>query len=190
MEIRCPKNAYISEVLIGDGESVIIGQELFKLTTTEESASLKKLHTLAAIVDDHGVLFSDEMVGIELKKLESDLSAAKAEEAHAQRFLDQAQARFDVGLIAITDVLEAKIGPLSARAKILNAEEALREFKKAVEIGKKQIELFRDQHSKEIGFAEKFLELSKIRASAAGIISHALRPMMPVSKGTVLGVIK
>ncbi|HEX4869488.1 MAG TPA: TolC family outer membrane protein [Moraxellaceae bacterium] len=53
------------------------------------------------------------------------LAYAQAEEAAFGRQLDQAQQRFDVGLIAITDVLEARASFDSSRANRIAAEAAL-----------------------------------------------------------------
>lgn len=60
---------------------------------------------------------------------------AKAEEDANQRQLDQAQQRFDVGLVAITDVHEARAGRDLAKARtivaenqLISAREALREL--------------------------------------------------------------
>ena len=50
------------------------------------------------------------------------LAYAESEEAAYSRQLDQAQQRFDVGLIAITDVLEAKASYDGARASRISAE--------------------------------------------------------------------
>lgn len=56
---------------------------------------------------------------------EETLAYAQSEEAAYSRQLDQAQQRFDVGLIAITDVLEARASFDSARANRITAEAAL-----------------------------------------------------------------
>lgn len=53
------------------------------------------------------------------------LAYAQSEEAAFARQLDQAQQRFDVGLIAITDVLEARAANDGARAGRIAAEAAL-----------------------------------------------------------------
>lgn len=53
------------------------------------------------------------------------LAYAQSEEAAFGRQLDQAQQRFDVGLIAITDVLEARASFDSSRANRIGAEAAL-----------------------------------------------------------------
>lgn len=53
------------------------------------------------------------------------LAYAQSEEAAFGRQLDQAQQRFDVGLIAITDVLEARASFDSSRANRIAAEAAL-----------------------------------------------------------------
>jgi outer membrane protein len=53
------------------------------------------------------------------------LAYAESEEAAYGRQLDQAQQRFDVGLIAITDVLEARASFDGARANRIGAEAAL-----------------------------------------------------------------
>ncbi|HET8731758.1 MAG TPA: TolC family outer membrane protein [Moraxellaceae bacterium] len=56
---------------------------------------------------------------------EEGLAYAQSEEAANGRQLDQAQQRFDVGLIAITDVLEARAGFDGARANRISAEASL-----------------------------------------------------------------
>ncbi|MCD6060126.1 MAG: secretion protein [Moraxellaceae bacterium] len=65
------------------------------------------------------------------------LAYAESEEAAFGRQLDQAQQRFDVGLIAITDVLEARASFDSSRANRIAAEAALQAAKEnlAVIIG-------------------------------------------------------
>ncbi|WVM94402.1 TolC family protein [Halopseudomonas pachastrellae] len=50
------------------------------------------------------------------------MATAKAEEKAFERQLEQARERFDVGLSARTDVLEARAGYDSARAARLTAE--------------------------------------------------------------------
>lgn len=66
---------------------------------------------------------------------QDDLIFAQAEKKAIERQLDQAQQRFDVGLVAITDVHEAKArydqaraGEISAANGLDNAREALREI--------------------------------------------------------------
>lgn len=56
---------------------------------------------------------------------EETLAYAQSEEAANGRQLDQAQQRFDVGLIAITDVLEARASFDGSRANRISAEAAL-----------------------------------------------------------------
>lgn len=57
--------------------------------------------------------------------MQETLAYAEAEEAAFARQLDQAQQRFDVGLIAITDVLEARAAFDGARAGRISNEAAL-----------------------------------------------------------------
>jgi outer membrane protein len=66
---------------------------------------------------------------------QDNLEFARAEKEAIERQLEQAKARFDVGLIAITDVNEAQAGFDQARANVIkaendldNASEALREI--------------------------------------------------------------
>lgn len=56
---------------------------------------------------------------------QESLEYSKAEEAALGRQMDQAQQRFDVGLIAITDVLEARAQYDAARASRISAEAQL-----------------------------------------------------------------
>lgn len=58
-------------------------------------------------------------------RAQETLAYAESEEAAFGRQLDQAQQRFDVGLIAITDVLEARAGFDGSRASRIAAEAAL-----------------------------------------------------------------
>lgn len=57
--------------------------------------------------------------------MQETLAYAEAEEAAFARQMDQAQQRFDVGLIAITDVLEARAAFDGARAARISAEAGL-----------------------------------------------------------------
>ncbi len=56
---------------------------------------------------------------------EDDLRVAKAEQEANGRQLEQAQQRFDVGLIAITDVHEAQAAYDAARASVISSENSL-----------------------------------------------------------------
>lgn len=58
-------------------------------------------------------------------RAQETLAYAEAEEAALARQLDQAQQRFDVGLIAITDVLEARASFDGSRANRISTEVAL-----------------------------------------------------------------
>ena len=63
---------------------------------------------------------------------EDQLEFALAQQEANQRQLDQAQQRFDVGLIAITDVEEAKAGYDNATATVIEAENALNNVREAL----------------------------------------------------------
>ncbi|MFW6342957.1 MAG: TolC family outer membrane protein, partial [Halothiobacillaceae bacterium] len=58
-------------------------------------------------------------------KANAQVQLAEADQAAVQRQLDQAQQRFEVGLIAITDVADAKAQFDSARAQTITARNAL-----------------------------------------------------------------
>jgi outer membrane protein len=63
---------------------------------------------------------------------EDQLDFAVAQQEANKRQLDQAQQRFDVGLIAITDVEEAKAGFDNATATVIEAENALDNAREAL----------------------------------------------------------
>lgn len=63
---------------------------------------------------------------------QEDLEYSKAEEAALGRQLDQSQQRFDVGLIAITDVLQARAQFDAARASRISAEASLNTAKETL----------------------------------------------------------
>ena len=63
---------------------------------------------------------------------EEDLSFSRAESRAIRKQLDQAQQRYDVGLIAITDVHEAQSAYDNARAQEIQAENALGNAREAL----------------------------------------------------------
>ncbi len=63
---------------------------------------------------------------------QDDLTFAIAEQKTIARQLDQAQQRFDVGLIAITDVYEAQAGYDQSRSDVIAAENAVENAKEAL----------------------------------------------------------
>ena len=66
-------------------------------------------------------------------KAKSGLEVAEAQERAVKRRLDQVNAQFDVGLTAITDVLEAQATYDSARVGLINAQSAVRNSIEAIE---------------------------------------------------------
>jgi outer membrane protein len=66
-------------------------------------------------------------------KAKSALEVAEAQERAVKRRLDQVNAQFDVGLTAITDVLEAQATYDSARVGLINAQSAVRNSLEALE---------------------------------------------------------
>lgn len=63
---------------------------------------------------------------------QDDLTFAIAEKKTIARQLDQAQQRFDVGLIAITDVYEAQAGYDQSRSDVIAAQNAVQSAKEAL----------------------------------------------------------
>jgi outer membrane protein len=80
---------------------------------------------------------------------QDDLSSAQAQEAAFQRQLEQTQQRFEVGLIAITDVHEARAGHDLAVVTRLTAENALGVAMEGLEVltGKSHQDLYRLKES-------------------------------------------
>lgn len=65
---------------------------------------------------------------------QDDLTFSLAEQNTIARQLEQAQQRFDVGLIAITDVYEAQAGYDQSRADVIAAENAVSNAKEALQV--------------------------------------------------------
>jgi outer membrane protein len=86
--------------------------------------------TIAAAEADYAAAEIDLMVRstsayFAILSAEDDLRVAKAEQEANGRQLEQAQQRFDVGLIAITDVHEAQAAYDAARASVISSENSL-----------------------------------------------------------------
>lgn len=65
---------------------------------------------------------------------QDNLIFSRAEQKTIARQLEQAQQRFDVGLIAITDVYEAQAGYDQSRANVIAAENAVSNAKEALQV--------------------------------------------------------
>jgi outer membrane protein len=95
---------------------------LIKLEQADSSIAAAEAQYAAAEID---LMVRSTSAYFAILSAEDDLRVAKAEQEANGRQLEQAQQRFDVGLIAITDVHEAQAAYDSARASVISSENSL-----------------------------------------------------------------
>lgn len=94
-----------------DGYEISLTQKLFDLSSWFTFKSGKQLSTAAEAqfaADQQDLIIRVSQAYFNVLRAEENLQASKAEESASKRQLEQTQQRFDVGLIAITDVHEAR----------------------------------------------------------------------------------
>jgi outer membrane protein len=95
---------------------------LVKLEQADSTIAKAEAEFAAAEID---LMVRSTTAYFDILSAEDDLRVANAEREATGRQLEQAQQRFDVGLIAITDVHEAKAAFDAARASEISAENSL-----------------------------------------------------------------
>ena len=91
--------------------SVTLSQDLFNLSayfTFHQSRALSKQGELQLAIDQQDLIIRTANAYFDVLRGQDNLTSALAEEKAIQQQLEQTQQRYDVGLIAITDVHESQ----------------------------------------------------------------------------------
>lgn len=109
----------------GEGYSLTLNQAIFDLGAWFGYEAVKKSERQAQAqfaAAQQALMVRVAEAYLNVLRAEDNLAANRAEERAAKRQMEQTQQRFDVGLIAITDVHEARANHDSTVARRLNAE--------------------------------------------------------------------
>ena len=118
------------------GATLSIDQTLFSMPAWygyKAADTLPAITSLKLAAADQSLITRTVNSYIGALKAKSALEVAEAQERAVKRRLDQVNAQFDVGLTAITDVLEAQATYDSARVGLINAQSAVRNSLEALE---------------------------------------------------------
>ncbi len=119
-----------------NGMTLSLSQAVFDLTkwyNLERAKTLTEKAKLGLAAAEQGLILRTLSAYMDVLRAQSTLEVAKSKERALQRRLDQVNAQFDVGLIAITDVLEARASYDSARVELIDAEGTLDNSYEAIE---------------------------------------------------------
>ncbi len=118
------------------GATLSIDQTLFSMPAWygyKAADTLPAITSLKLAAADQSLITRTVNSYIGALKAKSALEVAEAQERAVKRRLDQVNAQSDVGLTAITDVLEAQATYDSARVGLINAQSAVRNSLEALE---------------------------------------------------------
>ncbi len=103
----------------------VLNQPIFRLDSWYRFKQAKDLQAEAVAnfaTEQQALIVRVAQSYFDILEQEAGLSASNAERAAVQRQLEQVQQRFDVGLVAITDVLESQAAYDSSTVNVINAE--------------------------------------------------------------------
>ena len=129
-----------------NGMTLSIEQTLFSMPAWygyKATESLPEVTQLSIEAADQGLMFRLVSTYLSALKAKNGLEVAKAQERALKRRLDQVNAQFEVGLIAITDVLEARASYDESRALLFTAQSGVESALEAIEeiTGQVKVEL-------------------------------------------------
>ncbi|XOV87129.1 MAG: TolC family outer membrane protein [Pseudomonadota bacterium] len=107
--------------------SVQVTQPLFNMSrwfTFQQSRNIEAQAAANFAAEQQALIFRVSDSYLSILEAQDRLSAARAERDAVQRQLEQVQQRFDVGLVAITDVLESTAAFDSSTVNVIEAEGA------------------------------------------------------------------
>lgn len=117
------------------GLTLSVTQPIFNLEIVagyEYAQALSEKAKLDLEIAEQGIVIRVVNAYLDILSAQATLEVAESRERALQRRLDQVNAQFDVGLIAVTDVLEARasydealVGVIDAKGKLANSFEAM-----------------------------------------------------------------
>ena len=113
---------------LSNGATLSLEQPLFNLQSLygyEQAQTLTEQAKLGLSLAEQGLIVRVVNAYLDILSAQATLEVAESRERALSRRLDQVNAQFDVGLIAITDVLEARASYDDARVGLIDAQGAL-----------------------------------------------------------------
>ena len=121
---------------LSNGATLSLEQPLFNLQSVygyEQAQTLTEQAKLGLSLAEQGLIIRVVNAYLDILSAQATLEVAESRERALSRRLDQVNAQFDVGLIAITDVLEARASYDDARVGLIDAKGALTNSYEAME---------------------------------------------------------
>lgn len=121
---------------ISNGATLSLEQPLFNLQSVygyEQAQTFTEQAKLGLSAAEQGLIVRVVNAYLDILSAQATLEVAESRERALSRRLDQVNAQFDVGLIAITDVLEARASYDEARVGLIDAKGALANSYEAME---------------------------------------------------------
>lgn len=121
---------------LSNGATLSLEQPLFNLQSVygyEQAQTLTDQSKLGLSLAEQGLIIRVVNAYLDILSAQATLEVAESRERALSRRLDQVNAQFDVGLIAITDVLEARASYDDARVGLIDAQGALTNSYEAME---------------------------------------------------------
>lgn len=113
---------------LSNGATLSLEQPLFNLQSLygyEQAQTLTEQAKLGLSLAEQGLIVRVVNAYLDILSAQATLEVAESRERALSRRLDQVNAQFDVGLIAVTDVLEARASYDDARVGLIDAQGAL-----------------------------------------------------------------
>jgi len=121
---------------LSNGATLSLEQPLFNLQSIygyEQAQTLTEQAKLGLSLAEQGLIIRVVNAYLDILSAQATLEVAESRERALSRRLDQVNAQFDVGLIAITDVLEARASYDDARVGLIDAKGTLANSYEAME---------------------------------------------------------
>ncbi|NRP09818.1 MULTISPECIES: TolC family outer membrane protein [unclassified Marinobacterium] len=171
-----------------NGLALSISQDLFNMSAWygyKAAKQIPEITQLSIEAADQGLMFRLVSTYLGALKAKNGLEVAEAQERALKRRLDQVNAQFEVGLIAITDVLEARASYDDARASLFTAQSGVESALDSLEkmTGVSSVDLKKIKASYPIEGITEGSESEWVEKALAGNIALRLKKLSEVSAG-------
>ncbi len=171
-----------------NGMTLTVDQTLFSMPAWygyKAANQLPDITQLSIEAADQGLMFRLISTYLGALKAKNGLEVAEAQERALKRRLDQVNAQFEVGLIAITDVLEARASYDEARASLFTAQSGVESALDSLEkmTGVNSVALKKVKASYPIKGITDGSESEWVEKALAGNIALRLKKLSEISAG-------
>ena len=171
-----------------NGLSLSISQDLFNMSAWygyKAAKQIPEMTQLSIEAADQSLVYRLVSTYLNALKAKNGLEVAEAQERALKRRLDQVNAQFEVGLIAITDVLEARASYDDARASLFMSQSGVESALDALEkmTGLSDVELQKIKANYPIEGISDGSEAEWVEKALAGNIALRLKKLSEISAG-------